>query len=206
MRVLCVLAAALVMLWVQAATAADVIIGQVTGVRGDVFREHAGGREPVRTGAAVRLGETLACYGGKARVQLNDGTIVSIGENSRISFSNYRAVENGFTTQLSVGSGVFRLFVNRLTDGAFTVESETAVAAVRGTDWVMDAQADTTGVAVLSGAVAVSARRTAQGAASGEVVLQPGFGTDVRRGAAPTPPNAWRQERLTATVARASFD
>jgi hypothetical protein len=52
----------------------------------------------------------------------------------------------------------------------------------------MDVMPGHTAVAMLSGVVAVSAR----GAPGGEVVLQqPGQGTDVRTGQAPTPPTVW---------------
>lgn len=182
----------------EAATA--VVIGQLTGVRGEVFRESAGRREAAAVGMAVHQGDTLASYAGKARLQLNDGTIVSLGERSRLDLRDYRRAENGFGVELGASAGVFRLLVNRLIPGGFRVETETAVASVRGTEWVMQVSAGTTAVAVLHGSVGVAAR---DGAA---VVLQPGEGTDVARGSAPTPPRTWGAARLDDAIARASFD
>jgi hypothetical protein len=184
----------------HAADAANIVIGQLTGVRGEVFREGAGRREPAALGMPLHQGDVLASYAGKARVQLNDGTIVSLGENSRLDFRDYRRADNDFTVELVATSGVFRLLVNRLIPGGFRVETETAVASVRGTEWVMQVSADATAVAVLDGSVGVAGR---DGAA---VLLQPGQGTDVRRGAAPTPPVTWGAARFADTVARASFD
>jgi hypothetical protein len=202
MRASGVLAAALLVLWAHCAAAAETIIGQVTGLRGAVFREADGRREPLAVGAVVRLGDVLASHEGKARVQLNDGTVVSLGERSRLSFADYRGTQNDLTTRLKAASGVFRFWVPRLGEGGFAIETETAVASVRGTDWVMDVAADTAAVAVLEGMVTVSARAPAPA----PVLLGPDFGTDVRRGAAPTPPNRWGEQRLATTVARASFD
>lgn len=203
MRVLRLLSMLVVLLAGPAASAADagsVVIGQLTGVRGDVFRETAGRREPAVVGMPVQQGDVLASYAGKARVQLNDGTILSLGEGSRLHLRNYRRADNDFGVELMATSGVFRLLVNRLVPGGFRVETETAVASVRGTEWVMDVTADTTAVAVLAGSVGVAARDGAT------VTLQPGQGSDVRRGAAPTPPAPWGAERLVRTIARASFD
>ncbi len=109
------------------------------------------------------------------------------------------------TTRLDARSGAFRLFVNRsLAHGRFEVESETAVAAVRGTDWIVEVTPERTSIAVLEGVVAVRGKASSGG---NEVQLQhPGDGTDVTHGAAPTAPSTWRPQRLTATVARASFD
>jgi hypothetical protein len=177
-----------------------VVVGQLTGVRGEVFRESAGRRDAARVGMPVHQNDSLASYSGKARVQLNDGTIISLGESSRLDLRHYRRADNDFTVELGASAGVFRLLVNRLIPGGFRVETETAVASVRGTEWVMQASGETTAVAVLEGSVGVAAR---DGTA---VVLQPGQGTDVRRGAAPTPPNTWGAARLADTVARASFD
>jgi len=65
------------------------------------------------------------------------------------------------------------------------------------------ANLDTTDLVVLDGAVAVTsiARDIA-----GEVVLQAGEGTEVRAGAAPSPPRTWGQPRVNALADRTTLD
>lgn len=191
-------------LWASAGVAAEVIVGQVLAVRGEVFRADETKQYPLTAKAPVYLGDTIVSGSGKAKIGLNDGTVVSVGENTRVRLSMYQSTENGFTTRLYAWSGVLRLLVARIaTGGHFEIESETAIAAVRGTDWLMDVTAEMTGVAIISGVVAVSN----PGKPETTVVLDaPGHGTDVARGAAPTMPHAWGAARFAKTLERASFE
>ena len=84
----------------HAADAAKIVIGQLTGVRGEVFRESAGRREPAALGTTLHQGDVLASHAGKARVQLNDGTIISLGENSRLDLRDCRRADNDFSVEL----------------------------------------------------------------------------------------------------------
>lgn len=194
----------LVLAHVGRALAQDVV-ASVIGVRGAVFVAADGGRmQPLARNAQLKLGDTIVSTGGKAKIALADGTIVSIGEYTEVRVAAY-AREGGETqTRLRMVAGVLRLLVAKITPaGRFEVETETAIAAVRGTDWVVDANADVTSVAVLAGVVAVSGR---DAQAQAIVVLEAGDGTDVRRASAPTPPKRWGAERLARTVERATFD
>lgn len=191
-------------LWATASYAADVIVGSVLAVRGEVFRADDAKQYPLAAKAPVYLGDTIVSGVGKAKIGLNDGTVVSVGENTRVRLSTYQSTSNNFTTRLYVWAGALRLLVARITTGGhFEIESETAIAAVRGTDWLMDVTADMTGVAIISGVVAVSS----PGKPETTVVLDtPGHGTDVARGQAPTAPHAWAAQRLAKLLERASFE
>ena len=200
--VACLVFAALA--WSGSARAADFAIGSVRAVRGDVTRESGGEPQPLVAKAPVYLGDVIVAGAGKAQLSLNDGTIISIGENTRLRLEVYRATTNAFTTRLHLVSGVLRLLVAKVTAvGQFEIETETAIAAVRGTDWLIDATAEQTSVAIISGRVAVTARDVTSAAT---VVLDgPGLGTDVRRGMPPTGPVTWGAARFAKTLARASF-
>src|SRR6185437_2621975 len=173
----------LAMLWATESRAAEIIIGSVLAVRGEVFRGDDAKQLPLAAKAPVHLGDTIVSGAGKAKIGLNDGTIISVGENTRIRLTMYQSTSNNLTTRLNVWAGVLRLLVARVASGGhFEIESETAIAAVRGTDWLMDVTTDTTGVAIITGAVTVSSK----GQPGSSVVLDtPGHGTDVARGAAP---------------------
>ena len=134
-----------------------------------------------------------------------DGSVISVGENARVHIEAHQGAGRKAKTKLALVVGALRLFVSMASaDGSFEVESETAVAAVRGTEWIVDATRDHTAVAVLSGRVAVTSREAAAG--STVLLTAPGQGTDVRRGAAPTPPVSWGARRLADVLARATFN
>ena len=185
--------------------AAATIIGQVVATRGAVFRESAGRREPAAKGTALELGDTIVTdAGGKAKLQLNDGSIISVGEKARLTLSQYQSDANDYTTRVHAQEGAMRFLFQRALDlSRFEVQTETAVAAVRGTQFMMDVEPNHTAVALLSGVVAVTAR----GAPGGEVVLdRAGQGTDVRTGQAPTQPVIWGAQRFASVLARATFE
>ena len=188
-----------------AAFAADATVGSVLAARGAVFVETTGGRQPAASNAPVYRGDTIVTAAGKAKIALDDGSIISVGENSRVRIADYDNTADNARTRLGLISGVLRLLVARVTpSGKFEVETETAIAAVRGTDWVIEAAPDLTSVALVSGVVAVSGR---DGQSQASVVLDtPGQGTDVRRGEAPIPAVRWGAQRFTTTVARATFE
>jgi hypothetical protein len=187
-----------------AALAADVV-GSVLAVRGSVWVDSGAGPQPLTANAPVHAGDTIASAAGKAKIALTDGTIVSIGENARVRLAEYRRVAGARNARVDVVSGALRFIVERVGPAdRFEVHTETAVAAVRGTDWLVDAMPDHTAVAVVSGVVAVSAL-TADAPAT--VVLDGrGQGTDVRRGRPPTPPATWGPQRFESTLARATLE
>ncbi|HYM31451.1 MAG TPA: FecR family protein [Candidatus Cybelea sp.] len=182
------------------------LIGEVIAVKSTVYREHDGKREALARGAGVFVSDVIVAEGdGKAQILLNSGSIISVGEKARIRLADFPGTDNQFTTRISAEQGALRLLVGHAQEGAhFEIETETAIAAVRGTDWLIDVTPDQTSVLVLSGSVTV--RSKAPGA-SGEVLLdKPGTGTDVKRGAAPSHPIIWGAKRVKSTFERASFE
>ena len=79
----------------------------------------------------------------------------------------------------------------------FEVITPQAIAAVRGTQWAVDAEGAKTSVFVDSGRVAV--RRVA---APGQVVLGPGEGVDVDAGTTPLEVKRWPAPRVAALLGR----
>jgi hypothetical protein len=201
------LAAALALGNVATAAAAELAVGAVTGLKGTVFRERPGGaRGPLAVGDPVYVTDVIVTESAsKARIQLNSGSIISVGESARVGIGGYQSTENQYATRISPAIGALRVFVNSvLPGGRFEVETETAVAAVRGTDFVVDVTPEKSSVALLDGTVAV---RGVGANAGNEVVLsRPGDGTDVPRGGAPSPTATWGAQRFATTVARASFE
>jgi hypothetical protein len=160
---------------------------------------------PLAAQAPVRERDAIVATDGKAKIALDDGTIISVGEHTRVRISQFRKAAQVTRTKLELVSGALRVLVAKVApNGHFEIETETAVAVVRGTDWLIEATPDRTSVALLEGDVAVTGRDPQ---ARGSVALQQaGQGTDVRRGAAPTPPVPWGARRLADLLARATFN
>ena len=182
--------------------AADEVVGSVLAIRGVVFFDAAAGQQPLAVNAVVHRGDAIVTVAGKAKIALNDGSIVSIGEHSRVELAVYAGKGTGSKVTLRLLTGVLRPLVSRaVSQGTFEVETETAIAAVRGTDWVIEATPERTSVAVVSGVVAVTSRADR----STEVLRLPGHGTDVLKGRPPTPAVPWGIKRLAEVLARATF-
>lgn len=187
------------------ATAAETVVGSVLAVRGAVFTDSAGSLRPLSPNAPVHEGDAIVSRDGKAQIAFDDGSIVSVGENTRVQIGEHERAPGRVRARLALVSGALRMLVAKVTPrGNFEVETETAIAAVRGTEWLMDATSAQTSVALLRGKVSVSGR---DGHAAAAVMLElPGHGTDVRRNAAPTPPVPWGARRLADLLARATFN
>lgn len=195
----------LLFMWLGVAAAADLVVGTIVAARGEVFADTGSGpQQALQMNAPVHLGDTIVTGRGKAKVALGDGSILSIGENTRIQVSQFTSADANQAVRLNLFSGVLRPLVNRTTStGSFEVETQTAIAAVRGTDWVMEATADNTAVALLRGRVAVSRRDDRRASA---LLRSPGQGTDVPRGQPPKPPAPWGTQRLANLLVRATYD
>jgi len=198
-RALAVLAACAFLALAGAAHAADALAGKVVAVRGEVVAQTGSERKPLAVDMPVHTNMVIVSTGGKARIQLLDGTLLTVGENTQVQIPSIGA-GTGAPTRVALISGALRLLVAKATPQArFEVETETAIAAVRGTDWAVEATRSTTGVVVLEGKVDVTSR----GRVSATVHLdRPRDGTDVRAGSAPTPPVPWGPARLSALLAR----
>jgi ferric-dicitrate binding protein FerR (iron transport regulator) len=95
------------------------------------------------------------------------------------------------------GKAVFVTAPKKKTGRQFEVLTPQAIAAVRGTQWAVDAEGAKTSVFVDTGRVAV--RRPT---VPGQVVLGPGDGVDVDESATPLEVKRWPAPRVAALMAR----
>lgn len=166
----------------------------------------------MREGTSLPLSPNVVLYerdqvvtGEAARVEIRceDGSTIVVGDRSSVSLATLVTPpgQRGWVGVLSMIEGILRVTLpgtkrwNRL-----ETMTETAVASARSTAWIVDAKRDTTGVFVIEGRVGVAGRT-----AGGAVTLAQSQGTDVRRGATPTPPVTWGQPRVDAALARTAL-
>lgn len=148
-----------------------------------------GDRDRLRTGADT-----------KAEITCDDGTVVTLGAATDLDLGRIAGAGNGGSL-LGLLEGIARFVLpeNRK-PGAFEVTAPTAVASVRSTEWLMQADQRGTAVFVVRGRVGV------QGRVPGPIAeLTPGQGVDVPP-AAPVPsPRAWSAERAAAALRAVTF-
>ncbi len=179
-------------------------VGRVAVIQGEAWLHDLAGEHRLYPGDPVGEGERLST-GTSSRLQVLfvDGTLLTIGPDSTVEVAHYEAADGERVALLRLLAGILRVAIGD--DAAwdsFEVESGTAVASVRATEWVVEETATGSAVFVLSGRVAVAGKAPV---APAVVVLAPGEGTDVPEGGAPTPPKEWGPGRRDATLERVSL-
>jgi hypothetical protein len=148
---------------------------------------HRGAAEPkaATRADAVLLGDRLRTdRGGRARVGLDDGSVINVGSESELAILEHDPAAE--RTSLELGFGRVRASVVRLArPGArFEVRTPAATAGVIGTRFAVRSLGDTAEVFCLEGEVTV---RSSDPDVPGEVRLRAGQFTRVVRGQPPAP-------------------
>jgi hypothetical protein len=132
---------------------------------------------------ALLWGDTLLSQrGGRARVALDDGSILNLGSESSLQITSHDA--SAQRTQLQLAYGRLRASAVRISraGGSFEVRTPTAVAGVVGTDFYVLEENGVTTVIVFEGVVSVCDH------AGNCVQVHAGEMTTVRTGHHPTTP------------------
>src|SRR5258706_9136292 len=140
--------------------------------------------------------------GGRARVVLNDGSILNIGSKSALTIKN--ETRSSRAGSLEIAYGMVRAeVVGRLAARRFEIRTFTAVGGVLGTTVFVDATPGSTHIVNLSDAASGSQVRVTSSnpRIRGHVVLNPGEGTIVEQGKPPVPPHAMGPEVTRQFVA-----
>lgn len=183
-------------------------VGRVTALAGSATVFHKDSLQPrplalrsslyqedlIRTDAASKIGLTFL-----------DGTVVNLGEATHLEITSYvySPRDKTQTSLLSFPVGVLRAIVKQVFPrSTFEVTTATAVAAIRGTDWMGEVKADSTAIVVLQGKVAVAHARRG---ITGEVTLTEGMGTTVQADQPPSAPTQWGQARVNALLQATSL-
>jgi len=156
---------------------------------------------PLHVQSPVYRGDTIQTLeASKIKLLLIDGTGLTLGERGTMTLSQlvYAPQRNTHQGVVSIAKGIFRAVTRKvLPQTTFEVRTDTAVAAVRGTQWLGEVTPDATAIVVLDGEVAVT---HADASVRGEVVLTPGMGTDVQGKAPPTAPRQWAEKRVSTLL------
>ena len=193
------LAAALACL-AAGAVAAEPGVGQVARSSGAVEVVRAGSvlgltlGDPVFQHDIVRTGPD-----GRLLIVGGDGLRIALGPGTELAVHAYleREAGGGFTVVLGLLQGIARLIGGEpAAPRTIEVDTRTAVASVRSTEWLIESTARGTAVLSIVGEVSVL------GLAGGSVVLRPGQGTDVPPDGPPKAAATWGEARRRDALAR----
>jgi len=187
------------------ASAAPPQAGEVLALFGQCVVETGGRTNLLKLGDAVNVGDTVeVAAGAKLKLRMNDGSVIAVASGGRLTIADYRIGEGGQSRDavLSLGAGLLRAVVPALTGPPhFEVDTATSVAAVRSTDWFIEAKAGSTQVGVLEGRVSLKSVATGQ-----EIVIPARWGARVEAGRDPVPARVWTRAEFDDFIARTNLE
>lgn len=177
-------------------------IGKVSGLVGTATAGNGVPARALAVGAALHAGDRVTT-GASSRLEIrfSDDSLMVIGESSRVQLKEFAPRTGGGSALLELLEGILR--IDLAPDSLwrdFDVRTYTAVASVRSTEWVVEAEPGRTAVFVVSGSVEVTDPLGRDG-----VRLDAGFGTDVPFGAPPGEPKRWGEARAASAFARTTM-
>jgi hypothetical protein len=174
-------------------------VGTVTGLTGPASAWSGGAPRALTLDSRVHRGETLRTLdGAKLAVRFSDGSVLTLGADSQAAVNAFAPARGSAAMRLM--RGILRLVIDPARRWQrFEVQTRSAVAAARSTEWVVafDAQR-ATAVFVVSGRVEVRAQNAS-------VTLAAGDGTDVPAGQPPGEVKQWGQARVDRVLAATSL-
>lgn len=177
-------------------------IGQVSRTQGSLAAVRGVAIVRLAVGDDVFVDDVLRTgTDSRALIVCRDGLQITIGPGTEMAVrSVVTDRQGGVQVVLGLLGGIARLLGGAIEGGrAVEIDTRTAVASVRSTEWLVESTGEGTGVLSLAGEV------TVQGLAGGVVVLRPGEGSDVAPGAPPRPATVWGAARRRDAVARTTL-
>jgi hypothetical protein len=192
---------AVVLLLLSASAALAAPAGSVVGVFGTCLIESGSGRAAAKIGLSVQVGDTVEVPAdGKLKLRMADGSVVSVGAGTRMTITAY-SVDGGGQRQevrLSLAQGLLRAVVAPVErPAAFEVDTAVGTAAVRSTDWFVEASAGAMQVGVLTGSVDMTSNATKR-----RETIPARWGARLEAGRDPVPPRVWSPAEFAAVIAR----
>jgi ferric-dicitrate binding protein FerR (iron transport regulator) len=169
--------------------------GQISRMIPNVNLQHGTRVQLAAAGAKILWGDTITTdSGGRARIALDDGSILNVGSNSSMHVVQHDAANQ--RTQVQLAYGRLRASAVRLAKAgsSFEVRTPTAVAGVVGTDFTITFDNGISSLSVTEGSVNFC---TLQGQC---VTVGAGFTSVIRGNQAPTQPTPTAPSAATENV------
>ena len=172
----------------------------VAVLQGQAAVERGGVRYTLAVGAVLTTADRVVS-GAESRVEIrcNDGVRLNIGADTRLELATLVGpAESARSVAMQLLEGIVRIALPAVRSWRrFEVQTPTAVASVRSTDWTVEvAKTGATAIFVVEGQVLASDRAGSQGA-----FLQAGEGIDFRPDGSMAASVRWGEARVKRTLA-----
>jgi len=175
--------------------------GVIMVVKGDITVTSKDGKtEPAKVGKKVVQGDTItAGKDSRAKIVMADKNVINVSPDSKIKIEKYESGANK-DVELKVEYGKVRASVEQKYDGEkskFNIKTPSAVAGVRGTDFMTgyNPQTKVSQVVTFSGSVAMGTPGPG-GSIQNPVFVQPGQMSEAGAGQAPSAPKPVPKEEM----------
>jgi|JI10StandDraft_1071094.scaffolds.fasta_scaffold196075_2 hypothetical protein len=184
------------------ASAQGAAVGRMSRVAGEVSIQRGASTLSGAVDAPVEVTDRIRTGAdSRAEITFSDNSVMTVGPDSEVAIASFAPAAEESNAVLDLLSGIVRVTVNAATDwGRFEVRTATAVASVRGTDYLVELTEKGSAVFVAEGRVAVSSR-----VGAGSVVIREGQGVDVSAEYTPPVVKTWGAKRRDAALARVTF-
>ncbi len=171
------------------------ITGTLMVVKGEVtvLKDNKSKEKKAKVGMKVRQGDVISCgKDSRAKIVMADKNIIHVSPESKLSLDEYDYKKDEKKVMLNVIYGKIRSSVNQKYDGEkskFQVKTPTAVAGVRGTDFLTSyaPRTKTSQIVTFKGLVAVG-RQGPNNSIVNPVIVKPGQFTKATATTPPEPP------------------
>lgn len=181
------------------------ISGTMMVVKGEVkiTNSKTGKTDAAKVGSKVHSGDTIASGAdSRAKIVMSDKNVINISPDSKITIAKYEndPKKDSRNVELKVDYGKVRASVEQKYDGEknkFNIRTPTAVAGVRGTDFVtgFNPRTQQTRIITFTGVVAAG-----QPGPSGQILnavfVRPGMATNIDQGKPPEPPRPMPSDEM----------
>ncbi|MBV8778964.1 MAG: FecR domain-containing protein [Alphaproteobacteria bacterium] len=180
---------------------ADTAAGSVVGLRGACLVQRQGRSTPLKMGDAIAATDTVTVPAdGKLKLRMADGSVIALASGTTLTVATYQTDAGGQrqNAQLTLGDGLLRAVVAPVGHAAsFEVSTAVGTAAVRSTDWFIEAKPGSAQVGVLTGTVSLTSRTTGRA-----VTIPSRWGARLEAGRDPVPARVWAPEEFQAVITR----
>lgn len=135
---------------------------------------------PVQLKDRLKTSEKSSC-----NLELDDGSIIYVGENTETSVEFLELTGERHNSKISLWFGKIIANISKSKDTKMEIHSPTAIVAVRGTEFAVEATQEQTDVGVFDGIVGV---KSIEDTEAEEVFVKPDEETTVLRGRRPRKP------------------
>jgi hypothetical protein len=175
--------------------------GSVVGLRGQCTVERQGRPMPLKLGDAIAVSDAIDVPAdGKLKLRMEDGSVIALASGTRMTVAAYQTDAAGHrqNAQLSLGEGLLRAVVAPVDHpAAFEVSTAVGTAAVRSTDWFIEAKPGSAQVGVLTGSVSLTSAGTGH-----SVMIPTRWGARLEAGHDPVQARVWSPQEFQAVISR----